>query len=89
MATIERVMDDHLASREELDVRTADAPVRNLFVLDLIAEGNDVEDLAHRWYIGSRLRATEAATPIPGPGHSSGPRPVKEPSRRVARGAAD
>lgn len=50
--SVEGVVHDDLPSREELDVRTAGAPVLALLMPDPVLDGHDVEGLAHLLRIG-------------------------------------
>jgi hypothetical protein len=66
VSPVERVMDDHLPSGEELHVGTADAEVLNLLVHQPVLAGHDVERLAHARGIGrgaGRLKSTMSAPP--------------------------
>lgn len=61
---VQGMVDDDLPPGEELDVWTADALVRYLFVLKQVVGRDNVEGLAHRSAHRPTTRAAEAPTPI-------------------------
>ena len=59
VSPVKGMVDDDLAAREELDMRAADAEIRDLFVFEPVLGGNDVERLAHRCTSRRLERRTE------------------------------